>query len=432
MEKVVIADTKERAPSDALDEIFAAFGGLKAVIPSGATIYVKPNAVNFTAQAYADPAVLDALLGYFRDHGYTRLAVMENVTGGNFSRLVFHAIGYTKICGKYDAEAIYLDESPPVEVTLRDEDEPTRIPKRLYDDFVANREGHFYLSLPKLKTHCMSTVTLGVKNQQAFPIHADRMQRHSHHTLHRRLASIYDLIRPDFCIIEGLNAICHGHVPVSAFLDQYVAPMNILIGGRDTLAVDAVGARVLGYAVAEIEHLRICAEWCLGEGSLDRIEVLGVPLSRFNERYPHTILGRFNPDVQIIEGSERACMEGCKGNSLCIQEMLYNDFQGKGGWTLVFGKGVDKGTLEDTPGAILVVGPCAVEELRPWLVQRYPRRKLCFVDACNDLRTNIMYQSRLMAVSPMRMTPVNPITASWLFLMAQLHRSTARVPSPLG
>jgi len=148
MEKVVIADTKARALSDALDEIFAAFGGLKAVVPSGARIYVKPNAVNFSAQAYTDPAVLDALLGYLRDHGYTRLAVMENVTGGNFSRLVFHAIGYTKICGEYGAEAIYLDESPPVEVTLRDEDEPTRIPKRLYDDFVANRKGRFYLNLP--------------------------------------------------------------------------------------------------------------------------------------------------------------------------------------------------------------------------------------------------------------------------------------------
>jgi uncharacterized protein (DUF362 family) len=432
MQTVVIADTKNRALEDALHEIFAAFGGLQALIPSGARIYVKPNAINFSPQAYTDPAVLDALLGYFRAHGYTRLAVMENVTGGNFSRLVFHAIGYAGICRKYDAEAIYLDESPPVEVTLRDEDEPTRIPKRLYDDFIAARGGRFYLGLPKLKTHCMSTVTLGVKNQQAFPIHADRMQRHSHRTLHRRLASIYDLIRPDFCIIEGLNAIYHGHVPVTAFLDECVAPMNILVGGRDTLAVDTVGARVLGYEVAEVEHLRICREWCLGEGSLDRIEVLGLPLSRFTDHYPHTILGRFNPEVRIVEGSERACMEGCKGNSLCIQEWLYNDLRGKGGWTLVFGKGIGKGQLEDAPGAFLVVGRCAVEELRDWLAQRHPGRKLCFIDACNDLRTNIMYQSRLMGVPPLRMTPVNPITAAWLFLAAKLHGTTARVPPLLG
>ena len=62
MEKVVIADTKERALGDALDEIFAAFGGLRSLIPSGAQIAVKPNAINFSAQAYTDPTVLDALL----------------------------------------------------------------------------------------------------------------------------------------------------------------------------------------------------------------------------------------------------------------------------------------------------------------------------------------------------------------------------------
>ena len=63
MEKVVIADTKERALSEALDEIFTAFGGLQALIPSGTRIYVKPNAINFSPQAYTDPAVLDGAAG---------------------------------------------------------------------------------------------------------------------------------------------------------------------------------------------------------------------------------------------------------------------------------------------------------------------------------------------------------------------------------
>jgi uncharacterized protein (DUF362 family) len=432
MQKVVIADTQERALGDALDEIFAAFGGLSQLIPADSRVTVKPNAVSFNPQTYSDPTVVAALLAYLRDHGYRDLAVMENVTAGVVSRLVFHVIGYTKICKKHGAEPVFLDESPPVEVRLRDEDEPTRVPKRLYDDFLNNRDGHFYLGLPKLKTHSMSTVTLGVKNQQAFPIHSDRMHRHNHDTLHRRLASIYDLIRPDFCIIEGLNAVYHGHFPATALLDRCIDPMNILIGGRDTLAVDAVGARVLGYEVDDVEHLRICREWGLGEADLDKIEVMGVPLSRFSQCYPHTLIGAFNPDVCIVEGAEGGCAEGCRGNSLAIQEMLYNDFQGKGGWTLVFGKAVDKAKLEDVPGAILVVGPCAVGELREWLEQRYPDRKLCFIDVCNDLRTNLMYQSRLMGVSPMQMAPVNPITAAWLLLMARWHGTTARVPPMFG
>jgi uncharacterized protein (DUF362 family) len=143
-------------------------------------------------------------------------------------------------------------------VALRDGTR-ARISRRLHDEIV-NRGNNTYLSLPKLKTHSMAPVTLGVKNQQAFPVDADRMKQHSHGTLHRRLAALYALTRPDFCIIEGLTATAHGHFAPTALLDECLVPMNVLIGGPDTLAVDVVGAKVLGYDLLEVEHLRLCAE----------------------------------------------------------------------------------------------------------------------------------------------------------------------------
>ena len=64
-----------------------------------------------------------------------------------------------------------------------------RVSRRLYDEVIQRENnpptgsGHsFYLSLPKLKTHSMATVTLGVKNQQAFPVDADRMGQHKRRT----------------------------------------------------------------------------------------------------------------------------------------------------------------------------------------------------------------------------------------------------------
>ena len=432
MQKVAIADVSQQTLAEGIEEIFAAFGGVEAVIPRESTVFIKPNGIHFSPQTHTDPRVLAALLATLRDHGYTRLAVMENCTGGNFTRLVFRITGYAALCRRYGAEAVYLDEGPTVAVTLRGEDEPTRIPRRLYDDLVVHRGNNFYLNLPKLKTHSMTTVTLGIKNQQAFPVHADRMTRHTHDTLHRRLAALYDLIRPDFCLIEGLTATIHGHFPTTTLLDECVVPMNLLIGGRDTLAVDVVGARVLGYNVAEVEHLRLAAKWGLGEGDLANIEVLGVPLSRFTEKYPCTLLRRFHPDVRIVEGKERACVEGCKGNSECILEMLTNDYGGKGGWTLVFGKGVDKGELEGLEGDVLVVGPCAVGEVADWLRARYPGRKVYTVNEHNDLMLNTTYQARLMGVTPVTMVPMNPLLSAWTLIQARLHGLTARVPPLLG
>jgi uncharacterized protein (DUF362 family) len=430
---VVIADLGQGGSlADAFDAIFAASGGVQAVLPKSGTVYIKPNGIHFAPHTHTHPCVLEALLAYLQDHGYARLAVMENCTGGNFTRLVFRVSGYAEICRRYRAEMIYLDEGPTVEVTLRGEELPTRIHHRLHETLIAHKEEDSYLNLPKLKTHSMTTVTLGVKNQQAFPVHADRMHRHSHATLHARLAALYSLIQPDFTIIEGLTGTIHGHFPLTSLLDECLVPFNLLIGGQDTLAVDAVGARVLGYQVAEVEHLRLTAEWGLGVGDLAEIEVLGVPLSRFTGRYPHQILGRFPPDVTIVEGEERACVEGCKGNSECILEMLYNDYDGRGGWSLVYGKGLDRAALENLQGDILVVGPCAVSEAADFLRQRYSGRKVYTVDEHNDLMLNTTYQARLSGVTTVRMVPLNPIASAWLLLQAKFHRLTARVPPLLG
>jgi len=446
MPTVVIADTTQGL-RPALEDIFAPHGGVEAAIPrNGGTVYVKPNGVHFSPHTHTDPAALEAVLAYLRDHGYTRLAVMENCTGGNFTRLVFQVTGYAEVCRRYGAEPVYLDEGPTVEVSLRDGTR-IRVPRRLYDEII--QRGHnpsthsgrapstgsgrgFYLSLPKLKTHSEATVTLGVKGQQAFPVDADRMEQHSHGTLHRRLAALYALTQPDFCIIEGLNAVAHGHFPATALLDECLVPMNVLIGGPDTLAVDVVGARVLGYSLQEVEHLRLCAEWGLGEGDIARMDVRGVELSHFTERLPHTVLGRFHPEVRWVIGHTKACVEGCWGNSQLIQEMLYNDYHGRGGWTLVCGSGFAEADLDGLPGDVLVVGPCACEEVGDLLQRRYPDRRIYRVPEHNDLMSNTRYQARLMGVTPVKMVPLNPLHSAFTLLQAKLRGLTSRVPPLLG
>ena len=430
MSVVVVAHTT-RNVEPALEEIFAPYGGVKGVIPrNGGMVYIKPNGIHFSSQAHTDPTVLEALLCYLCEHGYTRLAVMEGCTGGNFTRLVFRVTSYEQICRRYGAELVYLDEGLTAEVGLRDGTR-ARVSRRLYDEIV-NRGDRFYLSLPKLKTHSMTTVTLGVKNQQAFVVATDRMDQHSHDTLHRRVAALYALTQPDFCIVEGLSAVANGHFPAAAWLEESLVPMGLLIGGADTLAVDVVGARVLGYALEEVEHLRLCAEWGLGEGNLDGIDVRGVPLSHFTERVSHTLLRRFHPEVRWVVGRRKACVEGCRGNSECIQEMLYSDYQGKGDWTLVCGSGFEESDLDGLVGDILVVGPCACEETAGHLRKRYPERKLYLVPEHNDLMANTRYQARLMGVIPVRMVPLNPLVSAVTLLQARLHGLNARVPPLLG
>jgi uncharacterized protein (DUF362 family) len=429
---VSIADTTDGLPA-AFEAIFAPYGGIAKVIPAGSKVHLKPNGVHFSAGMYTDPAVVDALLAYLSDHGYKSLALMENCTHGVSTRLVFEVNGYADIARRHGAQLVYLDEGRTVPYTLEDEEVPIHISRRLYESFIdpSRRPGNFYLSLPKLKTHSMTTMTLGVKNQQAFPIDADRMHFHNHETLHPRLARLYRMVQPDFCIIEGVTAIFNGHVPPAALLRESSVQLNVLIGGKDTVAVDSVGCKVMGYAIEEVEHLRLAAEWGLGEGRLDHIEVIG-DLSRFQRRYPYALLRRFHPDVRIVEGRERACVEGCKGNTECALEILSNDYPSQGGFTIVFGRGFEEADLEELTGDILVVGACAINERGADLRRRYPDRRIIEVDAHNDIRGVTAGLATLMKVRPLVMVPLNPLRSLWITLQAKLHGLNSRMPPLFG
>jgi hypothetical protein len=102
------------------------------------------------------------------------------------------------------------------------------------------------------------------------------------------------------------------------------------------------------------------------------------------DRLPHTLLGRFHPEVRWVVGRTKACVEGCRENSEAIQEMLYNDYQGRGGWTLVCGSGfegsdldalpVPNGTIESAGGGELLINSGWRDIPQPELLPRgWPR-----------------------------------------------------------
>jgi uncharacterized protein (DUF362 family) len=429
---VTIADTTSGLAA-AFDAVFAPYGGVNKVIPAGSKVHIKPNAIHFGEGMHTDPAVIDALLAYLGDHGYRRLALMENSSHGLSTRLVFTVNGYADIARRHGAELVYLDEGPTVPYTLEGEEVPIHISRRLYERFIdpSGRRSNFYLGLPKLKTHSMTTMTLGVKNQQAFPIDEDRMHLHNHETLHVRLARLYRMVQPDFCIIEGVTAIFNGHVPPKALLKESSVRLNVLIGGQDTVAVDTVASKVMGYATEEVEHLRLAAEWGLGEGRLENIEVIG-DLGRFQQRYPYALLRRFRSDVRIVEGRERACVEGCKGNTECTLEIMSNEYRTQGGFTIVFGKGFEEADLENLPGDILVVGPCAIKERGADLRRRYPGRRIIEVNAHNDLRGITAGVATLLKIRPVDLVPLNPLRSMWILLQARMHGLSSRMPPVMG
>jgi len=69
--------------------------------------------------------------------------------------------------------------------------------------------------------------------------------------------------------------------------------MNIVIAGRDPVAVDAVGAAVMGMPPSEVKHLRLAEEKGLGTCDLNKIEVVGEPVEGVKKKFKRSILSSF-------------------------------------------------------------------------------------------------------------------------------------------
>ena len=112
-------------------------------------------------------------------------------------------------------------------------------------------------------------------------------------------------------------------------------------------------------------------------------------------------------------------------------QTLSLDQRGRGGWTLVMGRGHDPAAIDAVAGRVLVAGHCAIDEVGARLIARLGRRRVYLSDECNNLCATVSAMLHLMKVSPTRLLPLNPAVALGAYLKAR-RRSSSRVPSLLA
>ena len=439
----------------AVREIFDGLGGA-SLLKSSKDVYLKPNCVGANAYVYTRPEVLEAAVRYWLKAGARKVYVFENSTQATYTRLVFEMTGYNALCKRTGAIPVYLDEDDTVECDFPGKSPKSqdpkgyeltkfRMPRLVHEKFIREKDANLYVSMPKLKTHSMSIVTLGVKNQWAFPIHPDRSPDHNYN-LHYKIVDVLSHVRPDVTLIEGVEGTIYGHYPPLALTDRCVRPFRVLVGGLNVVAVDIVGARIFGKRIQDVPHLQIALERGLGGGIQSERDILIAgdcseyesldllnELSQYGGQYPDDLIPEFPEDVTIIKGREMACREGCVNNSLSNLQLMDFDQHGKGGWTMVMGKGFDDEVIKNIQGPVFVVGPCAVKEIGQKLMDRLGKSKVYFCNECNDLTAMVESMCHLMKVSPMKLAPpINPIKGLVLLLQSRLNKSSGRMTNPLA
>lgn len=110
------------------------------------------------------------------------------------------------------------------------------------------------INLPVLKTHVVSTMTLGMKNPMGILPRPDRRSMHTF-GIDQCIVDMNRGIKPDLTIVDG-SVGQDGEGPL--YGDK--ADLQVLVAGRDSLAVDLVCCQVVGVKPRDIPHLKLALE----------------------------------------------------------------------------------------------------------------------------------------------------------------------------
>ena len=138
-------------------------------------------------------------------------------------------------------------------------------------------EGRQIVHLPTLKTHGHTVTTGAVKNSFGGLLREERHHCHKH--IHEVLVELVEMQRQlhpaQFSVVDG-SVAGDGAGP------RTMVPRvrERLVAGADPVAVDAVGAALMGIDPLSVPYLRLAHERELGCADLDRIDVAGDGLDR--------------------------------------------------------------------------------------------------------------------------------------------------------
>ena len=138
------------------------------------------------------------------------------------------------------------------------------------------------IHLPTVKTHIYTTTTGAMKN--AFGGLLNTRRHYTHSVIHETLV---DLLMVQQEIHSGIFATMDGTHCGSGPGPRTMVPVkkDIILASSDSVAIDAVAAKIMGFDPFEIPFIRLAHERGLGCGDLNDIEVLGEDISTWNFKF---------------------------------------------------------------------------------------------------------------------------------------------------
>jgi uncharacterized protein (DUF362 family) len=227
-------------------------------------VLVKVNFIcdkTWDSGATTDPMVMEAIIKKVADLGLEVCVVESDSTMTNADK-AYARNGTKEMCERNHVEFVNLRHlKDKVKLPVPDSEtlKTITVPRIVTESAV--------ISAAKLKTHSATTVTLGLKNM--FGLLPDKFKGKYHAKgISKVVVDINAVVKPVLTVVDGFVGM-EGAGPV----DGNPVKMDLIVAGRDVVAVDATCCRVMGFDPHDIKHVWRAFERGLGE--VDDVEVVG-------------------------------------------------------------------------------------------------------------------------------------------------------------
>ncbi|HEY83249.1 MAG TPA: DUF362 domain-containing protein [Dehalococcoidia bacterium] len=289
-------------------------GGLKEIISADSRVLIKPNlcwpapsGMGFTT----DYRVTEAVAKIVLELGPKSVIIGEGSSAGwdfdssHSTEEAFRVSGTAEVAKRLDVELRNLNRDAYEEVPVTDPYvmDTVRIARTALESDVI-------ISVPVLKTHLRTLVTLSLKNMKGVMPGAEKRKTHQL-GLDKAIADLNSVVRPSYVVVDALAGM-QGlwEYPQDRF------ELGLIIAGADPVAVDTVGTYLAGFDPAQVMHLQYFAAREGKQADLSQVVVVGEPLeaNRQRLRAGFDLFQSRYPEVSIIVG-ESVCT-GCMGELL--------------------------------------------------------------------------------------------------------------------
>ena len=226
-------------------------------------ILIKPNAGRITEPntgINTNPDVVAGVIDFLIEEGIKNLFIGESSILGVNSLKALEKCGISAVAKKRRIPLVDLDAESPVLVNIPN----SKIINKLKICRQAV-ESDFIISVPVMKTHMHTQVSLGLKNMKGCLYKKEKVKLHQlpfsskikapAKPLDMAIADMARVLMPDLTVIDGTIGL-EGLGPSAGRSKK----LNIIVASLDCLEADCTAARLMGFDPKKIQHLKLTSE----------------------------------------------------------------------------------------------------------------------------------------------------------------------------